>query len=286
MDGARLSPFPHHSWLGFQVLAEAGSRPLCVTMEGVAHTVSLTVAGRHAIRRISGGRETRWVETSGTVNFIPADGEQRTFLATPEPRFASAVLIIPARHLHECLAAEGHDIGRSLRHVLAPDDPELRFCMQRLTGDAGPDEADAELRKDEAARRLVLRLAALGGGGMPEWHADKSTFDRRTLRHLVEHIDAHLRIAPSLADMALLVGLSPSHFARKFRDSTGLSLHRFINRRRLHAALEAFRSRTVPLANLALDLGFSSQSHFTRLFHDLTGMTPARYRRQCAPTVG
>lgn len=284
MDGSRLSPFPHHSWLGFRVRGRAGGRPLCVNVHGVIHTVSLTVAGSHSIRQVGGRHETRWTEACGTVNFIPADDEQRTFLTTPEPLFESAVLVIPRRHLGECLATDGLDVPRELGRILAPDDPVLRECMQRLTT-AGPDD-DADARKDEAGRRLVLRLAELGGGGVPDWHDDASMFDRRTLDHLVAHIDASLRIAPGLAEMARLTGHSPSHFARKFRTSTGLSLLRFVNYRRLRAALEILRAREVPIADLAHELGFSSQSHLTRLFRGLTGMTPARYRRQCAPTVG
>lgn len=286
MDGARLSPFPHHSWLDFRVRADAAARPLVVRMHGVVHTVSLTVSGSHSIRWICGGRETRWTEDRGTVHCIPADGAQHTFLTTPEPAFESVVLVIPQRHLAACLATEGLDHPLEQRRILAPDDPVLRSCMRRLTGRAPEHAGDPDARRDEAARALVLRLTELGGGGRPDWHDDTGTFDRRTLARLVDHIDAHLRLCPSLADMALLVGLSPSHFARKFRASTGTSLHRFVNRRRLRAALHALRSDTVPLAGLALDLGFSSQSHFTRLFSDLTGLTPARYRRQVAATVG
>jgi AraC family transcriptional regulator len=37
---------------------------------------------------------------------------------------------------------------------------------------------------------------------------------------------------------------------------------------------------STPLSQIALDLGFSSQSHFTRVFSDLTGFTPASFRRQ------
>lgn len=130
MDGSRLSPFPQHSWLGFRVCGGPGPRPLCVNVHGVAHTVSLTLARRHSIRRINHGRETRWTEEAGTVHFLPADDERSTFLTTPEPTFASAVLIIPRHHLHECLVAEGHEAPRELRRILAPDDPELRACMQ------------------------------------------------------------------------------------------------------------------------------------------------------------
>jgi len=40
------------------------------------------------------------------------------------------------------------------------------------------------------------------------------------------------------------------------------------------------RAGAIPLTQIALDLGFSSQSHFTRLFSGHTGMAPQRFRRQ------
>lgn len=120
----------------------------------------------------------------------------------------------------------------------------------------------------------------------PRAGRDDSVFADRTLRYLVEYIDAHLRMAPTLSDIALLVGLSPSHFAKKFRHSTGLSLQRFVNRRRIMRSLELLKQPSKSLTSVALELGFSSQSHFTRLFSDLTCMTPAKYQKQFRRTVG
>jgi len=148
-----------------------------------------------------------------------------------------------------------------------------------------PDGDAEDLRKDEAARRLVLRLFELAGAGTPDWNDDASIFDRRTLLGLTAYLDEHLRIAPSLSDMSIRVGMSPSHFAKKFRHSTGLSMGRFVNRRRIWRSLETLKTDS-PLASVALDLGFSSQSHFTHVFSRLTGMTPAKYRKQFRRTVG
>jgi len=96
---------------------------------------------------------------------------------------------------------------------------------------------EQQLRKDEAARRLLFRLHELGGGGVPDWHADGSIFGRVEMLQYVDYIDAHLRLAPTLSAMALVAALSPSHFAKKFRRSTGVSLQRFVNRRRILASI-------------------------------------------------
>lgn len=286
MDGARLSQFPRQSWLYYRVAASPTSRPLVVQMRSVAHRVSLTLRGQSIVRTIGRKSEARWDEQVGTVAFLPADGEHRTFIITMSPDFESAVFLIPRRHLRDCLTTTGPDASLEFRRLLTHDDHILRTCLFRLAVTAGSREDTAATAADEAARRLVLRLAECAGVGRSDWYANASTFDCRTLSNLVEHIDARLRIPPGLADLALLTGLSPSHFARKFRLSTGLSLHRFVNRRRLLQSLERLKPPHACLAELSLDLGFSSQSHFTRLFSKLTGMTPARYAKQFQRTSG
>jgi len=284
MNGAWLARFPHHGWLHFRVSGSVDARPLTFTMRSVAHSVSLTLHGCHAVRMISGGAEHRWEAPSGAVHFMPADGEQRTFVTTMSPDCQSAVFLIPEGQLRACLDAEGVDSPSGLHRFLSRHDPILEGCLVRLAAAASGSHDPAGA--DEAARRLVLRLAECAGAGPPAWHHDASTFDRRTVSSLVEHIDAHLRVTPGLTEMAVLAGLSPSHFARKFRLSTGLSLHRFVNQRRLLQALERLRSPAASLAYIALELGFSSQSHFTRLFSLLTGMTPAKYAKVFRRAIG
>lgn len=286
VDGATLSPYPHLSWLGFDVAGSASSAPLVVTSRGTSCTISLTRAGGHAVRWITRGRETRWTERVGAVHFVPADDEQHTFLTSMSADFAAGVLLIPKGHLDACLVADEVEPRRSIERLLAPDDDVLRRCMTRILAGRASGGALDPVSVEEASRRLILRLLERSTGGKPDWHDDQAVFTARTLTYLCEYVDAHVHIPPSLGEMGQLVGLSPSHFARKFRASTGLSLQRFINRRRIDRALRTLRSGSCDLASLALDLGFSSQSHLTRLFGDLTGMTPARYHKQFRRTVG
>jgi len=286
MDGARLSRHPHLSWLGFHVGGAAADAPLAVHMHGSCHTISLTLRGHHDIRWVTRGRECRWGEDAGTIHFRPADHANHVFITSTPDAFTSLVFCIPQRHLDALLDTDGVTPRREWPRLLLPDDAVLRSCLLRLASGIDPHGPPATAALDAEARRLVLRLAELGGVGLPDWYDDQSVFDPRTIGQVVDWIDAHLHDTPSPRDLGRLTGLSPSHSARKFRQTTGVSLARFVNRRRLQAAIRQLTMTDVPLAALAQELGFSSQSHLTRLFSRLTGMPPGRYRRQLRPTMG
>lgn len=286
MDGARLSRFPHLSWLAFDVAGGPSADPLTVDLQGVCHVISLTARGGHDVRWIVRGRERRWEESAGAIHFLPADDAHHTFLTRMSADCLSRVLLLPRRHLADFARSEGCGPLREPRRFLLNHDSTLQAAIDRLsvTARLGRDTDDGPA--DEAARRLVLRIVELFGGGTPDWADDTSVFGRKALGTLVEYIDAHLRETITAEDLATRVGMSPSHFARKFRQSTGLSLYRFVNRRRIVMSLARLKGDGVPLADLSVRLGFSSQSHFTRLFSALTGMTPAKYRKRFRPTIG
>lgn len=285
MDGARFSRFPHLSWLRFGLRVPADGRRLSLHMRGLAYGVSIAMHGGRRVRWITSGREVQWTERNGMVSFVPPDGAEHAYAMNSDGGCELFAILIPQGHLTHIAACEGVLATSEQSPVLASSDAVLARCMARLA--VAPDEADAagDVDLDDVARRLVLRLLHVNGGCTPDWQGDASVFDRRTLRGLVAYLDEHLRLPPSLGELAERVGMSPSHFARKFRLSTGLSPCRFINRRRILRSLETLRT-DAPLASIALDLGFSSQSHFTRLFSDLTGITPAKYRKLARPVVG
>lgn len=286
MGALSLAPFPHHSWIGYWEHVPADEPLVVVHRKQVAHCLMYLPAGRIHVRSIHRGHEIPHQVVGGTVSYLPADGERRSFVGTHNPAHDYFTLLIPPPQARLLAASDGliWTID-DLACFIAPDDEVLRWCMSRL-GVPPSTARDAEVRKDSAARRLILRLQELSGGGLPAWHSDTSVFDRATLQRFIDYVDAHLRLAPTLTAMAVVAALSPSHFARKFWLSTGLSLQRFVNRRRVLASIPLLKADAAPLAHIALDLGFSSQSHFTRLFSDLTGMTPAKYRKQFRRTVG
>jgi AraC family transcriptional regulator len=98
------------------------------------------------------------------------------------------------------------------------------------------------------------------------------------LKAVLGYIDEHLHAALSLRDLAAVAHLSPYYFARRFKESTGLSPHRYIIARRIERAKQLLRDEELTLAQVAARTGFWDQGHFSRHFKRLVGVTPRRFR--------
>lgn len=99
------------------------------------------------------------------------------------------------------------------------------------------------------------------------------------LRRICEHIESHLEDNISLEVLAVDAGLSLYHFARAFRQSMGISPHRYVMQRRVSKAQQMLAGTDLPLATIAAAVGFADQSHFSRHFRRLAGTTPGGFRR-------
>lgn len=99
------------------------------------------------------------------------------------------------------------------------------------------------------------------------------------LRRACDYIEAHLDGDPSISDLAKECRLSASHFTRAFRQSCGVSPHRWLLRRRVEQAKRHLLEGELGLAQIALACGFVDQSHLTRVFTRSEGHTPAKWRR-------
>ena len=90
---------------------------------------------------------------------------------------------------------------------------------------------------------------------------------------------SRLEGAVTLTDLATACNLSPGYFSRAFKQTTGMSPHRWVMERRVEKAEEMLVATKLSLAEIALACGFADQSHFTRVFSRIAGLTPGTWRR-------
>lgn len=102
----------------------------------------------------------------------------------------------------------------------------------------------------------------------------------RKLRFILEYIDANFRYPLSLESLAAQVSYSPIYFHKLFCAAMGKTPRKYILERRIRAAREMLEMGNIPLSNIAMECGFSSQSYFNFIFKKETGMTPSAYIRE------
>jgi AraC-like DNA-binding protein len=279
MDNAVSSWYSHYVWIAY---AQAIRRPRLVgrySCRHNTHRLIITTAGHASIRWTSPGLDVTFQTSPGDVSFFPCDHARHVMTITSADGYRGSVLCMPDHHLR--WLAEDRTSSRPQAAPLPRfRDTLIRACLGRLvTGIEGGLVAE-DIGSEIAARQLIRRLCTLIRAQEPDWPRGTSAFSPDEMRQIVARLDAAIGRDVSLTTHGASVGLSPSHFARKFRQSTGLSLERFMNRRRIRAAVMLLQDGSISLTKLSLDLGFSSQSHFTRVFSGLTGMTPKGFRRQ------
>jgi AraC-like DNA-binding protein len=115
---------------------------------------------------------------------------------------------------------------------------------------------------------LGFRAAAPSSGALPECRV------RRVTEFIQKNLDKDL----PLAELAAVVYMSPYHFARLFKYSTGLPPHRFVVRERIARARAVLTTRELSIAQISRMVGFRTPSHFTTVFRRVLGITPGAFR--------
>jgi AraC-like DNA-binding protein len=69
------------------------------------------------------------------------------------------------------------------------------------------------------------------------------------------------------------------HFAAQFRAATGLRPHEYLLRRRIERAQEMLLGTGMAVVDIALSVGFQTQSHFTSVFTRYVGKPPHAWRQ-------
>lgn len=191
-----------------------------------------------------------------------------------------ASTIIEAAKLYEPAAVDHPQRPWSFAH--GPSHAVMYMMHYALFRAARTAECDEFVLHEQSLQLLNQALA--GAYAARGWRlmrvADQQR--RRARRHAEEVrclLAARFTERMQLPQVAAQVGLSPFHLARLFREETGMSMHGFRNRLRLHAALTMLGDRGTELAELALILGYSSQSHLTSQFSRYFGRPPGVVRR-------
>lgn len=131
---------------------------------------------------------------------------------------------------------------------------------------------------EEASGWLALLTGLIGR------HADSQRIvaarapvtDHTLLQQALHYLADHYAANVTLDELAAHVHLSPYHLLRTFKRAFGLPPHAYLTQLRVQRAKTLLRAG-LPIAEVALQVGFHDQSHLTRHFKRVVGVPPGVY---------
>jgi AraC-like DNA-binding protein len=106
-------------------------------------------------------------------------------------------------------------------------------------------------------------------------HADCSDL----VRTAAQQISGQLYRKISIEQLARKLNVSRSYLSHQFKRETGRSLTDYIMQQKVNEAIRLLQATDMPLAQIAYQLAFSSQSYFNTVFKRITGISPGKYPR-------
>ena len=112
------------------------------------------------------------------------------------------------------------------------------------------------------------------------WHSKDNL---QMLRRCVAYVDAHFTENLTPDSLSRQFAISRSALCSAFHQRTGLPLHKYICQKRIQQAQLLIRTQeSLPLGEIAVQVGYEDSSTFYRNFRRLTGLSPTQYRELCS----
>lgn len=224
--------------------------------------------------RRSGRRHFRYQGRARHFDYWAA-GEYAAILCGANENVSLHIELPPAVLERLCPEGVGHGGWQFCRFQFI--DTVLERLVLRLREHAAGGEPLGGLYTDALSAAIVQRLVTRMDVGRGV--SDSTPLPPASRRRLVDLIESQLAEPPSLADLALAVGMRTAAFQKAFRASFGISPHQYVLTRRVERA-KTMLQRDVRLMDIALSLGFASHAHFSGTFRIRTGLTPSDWRRE------
>ena len=233
------------------------------------HQVGIDFSGHLGLVREIDGRAGRHDAPPGAV--YVTGRSPITWLEVSDP--TEALEIYPDRDLVRRTPAE-------VRPSFAEPDGVVfavasRLRRAHLGSGAG---ALTDIEASTLAHLLAGHLLRRYGTGPAPYRGPAGELRPGAVDVVAEYIRAHLADVITLDNLAGAVSLSPYHFARSFRATTGMTPHAFVTEHRLMVARDRLLRGNASVPAIALSVGFSNISHFRRLFRRRYGLAPAGLR--------
>jgi AraC family transcriptional regulator len=265
------------SWTGFEAVTYDVSGGIAERPPFTAHTLVMHLSAPVMGSCRCDGPALRRVMRPGDMDFVPVG-----YPATWRDDAPGSVLNVKlsaslVRSTAETMRLAGRD-AVCLRPQLHLEDAKLEHLGWALVAELESGDQHDRLFAESVSNAIAVHLVRRYSETRPV--ETTHGLSRRQFRLVVDYMNEHITASLSLAELAAVAGLSPSHFNSLFKQSAGVTAHQYVIRRRVDRAVNLLSRDGARLIDVADQAGFADQSHMSRCMRRVVGMTPAAVLRQ------
>ena len=254
-----------------------------VSEEIICHKVGRFVITECFHRR--GSALQRHCHAQTNLTFVVSGRYQESFAGKSEMCTPGAVRLLPAGENHE---NKFHRDSRYLTVQISPQSFPRIPPNAALYAQAGQIQSPLvehigqqlckELRMRDDLSPLVIEGILYQLLGAIERHLRVDKYEPRWLKPIYQLLQDRFTDDLRLAEIAATAGVHPVHLCREFKKRQRVSIGAYLRQLRIQRACQLLRNSQMPLAEIALECGFSDQSHFSATFKRTMGTTPSAER--------
>jgi len=245
------------------------------------HVVVLTLGGPCGTERHGEGGLRKGKFVRGDASFLPAGAPTRWV-------FEDDVDVLHLELQQDFLERVAGQSGAKsqvieIRDTFLTNDRLLWRVGLDLMAELRTDGLGGELYAESLANVLALHLlryhSSLGRGDtLKVANGREKGLSTQALRRASDYVDDNLGGDLSLGAIARAANVSPYHFARAFKLSTGKSPHQYVVQRRVERAKDLLKNTDLTVGEVASEVGFAHQSHLASHTRRLLGVAPRDLR--------
>src|SRR6266403_4968201 len=233
------------------------------------------------------GRFQRVFKARGAISFFPSHQPFSGRLKVERGVFAN-VLFLALDPVFVRRVAEGLELDSDRIELVEQrrnTDPTLRHIAMALRAGVQTDAALDRMYGEALSTALAVHLLRAYGAAVLGPKRQYGGLPREKLVRAVEYIQDQLDTDLTVSGIAQAVGMSPDHFTRLFKESTGQSPHQYVVEARVRKAKELLTTGKFTISEAAHYVGFVDQSHLTRHFKRIFGLPPKRLLSRRRPQI-
>lgn len=158
--------------------------------------------------------------------------------------------------------------------AVSPNDTDLKklhFCTKKLL--SNPEVNRSTIKSFAYLNEILLILNNSKKTVLPPFQNIDST-----LGAILTYINVNFVEINNLQELADKFYISKSYLCRLFKNSTRLTVTKYINTLRINKSCELLKSTNLQATEIAYAVGYNSYTHFYKNFVEITSTTPYKYK--------